>query len=521
MEIKNQTRNFIILLVVLLFFLRIDYRFKTTVECCSDEYDYFLHASTIVYDFDFDYDNQNLRDFSYKYGEKIAPIGFVGTGILSSPFLFMGKLLTNIFNQPTSETIMNYEFLLYSFSSVVYFFLSYFILLKLMSLLQFKLNKYKLLLYFSASGLPYYAFERFGMTHVFEVFTILLLTLTVFNFYENTKLRNIYAFLIPLILLISFLTRMSNFFVFFIPLIIKKIYISKFKIKKITLISNFYFLVSSILSILVFRYLSISIYGRIIINPQQIYGDTRDPFNIFKNFDNLFLDATKTFINILFTNEFGIFWMSPIIFLGICIALKNLKNFKIINNWLILISFAQCFYIVYLWKTTASSYGFRYLYPLIPLSFILYFLESKKSKYFESYIFYFSILGILGVLFFETTLLTQLSTTPQLNTFGKDIRYVEPEYVKGLLLALFNLESYYIIFTTSFFGATVFKILLILFGENKLINFLNFLKLPVENDNFQNYIDNLTMIGIDKFIFSIIILVIFTYIIVYKIDSKT
>ena len=42
----------------------------------------------------------------------------------------------------------------------------------------------------------------------------------------------------------------------------------------------------------------------------------------------------------------------------------------------------------------------------------------------------FSSLGILSVLFYETTELTQSSENQ--DTFGKSIRYVEPDYVLGL-----------------------------------------------------------------------------------------
>ena len=89
--------------------LRVDYRFKNTVECCSDEYDYFLHASTLVFDLDFDYSNQKLRNPHYSYNDIKAPMGFVGSGILASPFLYIGNLFTKVKNESISETIMNYE----------------------------------------------------------------------------------------------------------------------------------------------------------------------------------------------------------------------------------------------------------------------------------------------------------------------------------------------------------------------------------------------------------------------------
>ena len=76
----------------------------------------------------------------------------------------------------------------------------------------------------------------------------------------------------------------------------------------------------------------------------------------------------------------------------------------------------------------------------------------------------FSSLGILSVLFYETTELTQLSLENQVNTFGKSIRYVEPDYVLGLFGSFLELNSYLIIFTTSFVGVMFFKLAIIFMG---------------------------------------------------------
>ena len=507
---------FIFLTLIFLLLLRIDYRFNTTVNCCSDEYDYFLHASTIVFDLDFDYSNQKLRDFSYSYKDNKAPIGFVGSGILASPFLFFGNLLTKAKNEAVFETIMNYELLVYSFSSIFYFFLSYLLLYKIMKLMNYNLDKYKLLLYFSATGLPYYSFERFGMTHSYEVFTICLLIYLILNHYQRGKFSNIYAFLVPVVLLISFLTRMSNFFIFLIPAVINR-YLFK---NDTPLYKNLYFLFSSLLSFVSFLIISNTIYGRVIFNPQIIYGDTRDISASFKNINETFFDMLNSFINTLFTFEFGIFWMNPILFIGLMLTIKNLKHYRKIVNWLTLICFAQCFYLIYLWQTTASSFGFRYLLPLVPLSFFIYFKNNDQNKFIDQYLTYFSVFSFLGIVFFETTILTQLSTTPQVNSFGKYIRYVEPEYVKGIFLSLFNIESYYIIFTTSFLGAIFFKIFFTIFGVESVVNFLYTLGLPVQNKDFQNYIENISLIGIDKFIFSLMFMMSLAFVIVYKIGNE-
>ena len=180
---SNKKIQFFLILILLLVFLRVDYRFTNTIKCCSDEYDYFLHASTIALDFDLDYSNQNPRDFRYYNNGKNTPIGFIGSGILSSPFLLFGNFLSKIFSEDLKSEIFNFKIFFYSFSSVFYFFFSYFLLYKILNLLKIKFNKYFLLLIFSGSGITYYAFERYGITHIYEVFTVTLIIYSSIRYY--------------------------------------------------------------------------------------------------------------------------------------------------------------------------------------------------------------------------------------------------------------------------------------------------------------------------------------------------
>ncbi len=144
----------------------------------------------------------------------------------------------------------------------------------------------------------------------------------------------------------------------------------------------------------------------------------------------------------------------------------------------------------------------------------------QQNEIVNKYLYSFSIFSILSILFFETTELTQLSVEDQLNSFGTLIRYVEPEYVKGVVLSFLQLNSYLIIFTTSFVGAISFKFLISLFGIDKLILFLTKAGLPVDNQDFQTYLLNLKIIGIEKFIFILLLFSYISYYIIYKIEDK-
>jgi hypothetical protein len=142
---------------------------------------------------------------------------------------------------------------------------------------------------------------------------------------------------------------------------------------------------------------------------------------------------------------------------------------------------------------------------------MLYFIYIKKYSFLRVYLILFSIFSNLSILFFETTVKTQLSTTDEINSFGKIIRYIEPEYVYGLLSSFIQFESYLIIFTTSFFGVIIFKLIFLVFDKEGFISILENFGLPVQNQDFQLYLMEIDKVGFDKIILIVFLLSYFSY----------
>ena len=88
--------------------------------------------------------------------------------------------------------------------------------------------------------------------------------------------------------------------------------------------------------------------------------------------------------------------------------------------------------------------------------------------------------------------MTQLSTVDVVNSFGRTIRYSAPEYVRGLLFSFLEVESFLIIFTTSFLGVLFFKLLFIFLSHESVISLLIKAGLPAQNEDFLNYLDELS-----------------------------
>lgn len=508
--------KYLFLLIIFLIFFKTDYRFTNEILCCGDDFDYYAHAQTLAEDYDLDYSNQlaGYEDRRFNLNGKVAPKGFFGSGLLASPFLFLGNHVDNFYKSLVNfkyVELMNYSILIYSLSSVTFVFLTCLLIHKSLNILKIQISIFEILLVYSASGVIYFAFERFSMAHVYETFTIsLLILLSVKHYKINT---NFTVFFIPLAILLVFLVRMVNYYALFIPLIISYIVKKKFDFK---LYMHPKFLLSTAISIFIYIFLSISIYGIITINPQTMYGTSGLLGGFFGELSFYeFLKQNLDFgLLILFGQEFGILWFSPILFFGLISSFFISKKLNIFNNLLFVSPYILGIGSVLLWKSAASSYGFRYLYSLVPIS-IVYFYSLKNNDKFSFYrklLLFLSVFALVSILFFETTELTQLSTVEEMNSFGRNIKYVERYYLKGYLLALINFESYLKIFVTSFFGATVFKFIFIRVSIDDFINFLASLNLPVKNDDFIEYLFEIQLISLNKFIFVILYFLIFVHI---------
>ena len=464
----------LILLFLILLFLKTDFRLENDIYCCSDDYDYYSHAKTIALDFDFDYQNQFSQyiDARFYKNDKPAPIGFVGSGLLASPFVFIGNIFDKLFNV---DSFVNYKILFYSFSSVFYLFTSFYFLIKIKNIISPKFKNIHLLILLLGSGISYYAFERFSMTHVYEVFTITMISyFTLKPVIKNSTEEKLNIFYITFFMFLGFNVRWVNYFILILPFFLTR-YLN-IKNKEIYKNKLFYYFLICFLFLTL--YINKLIYGVWTLNPNFVYssGITDTGINLLFNIPHLI----KSFFIIIFSQEFGIFYFSPIIFAGFFIAIyEALKGHKKIFNFVGLAIFLQVFSIVILWQSTSSSYGFRYLNCLIPVSIImfLHFYENIKIKKYKEVIsrtiIFFSIFSIFSTLFFETTLMTQLSLEEQMNSFGKLVRYTEPEYLKGYLLSFLELEAYLKIFVTSFLGMIFFNLLFYFTSPEKMLNFLD------------------------------------------------
>ena len=190
----------------------------------------------------------------------------------------------------------------------------------------------------------------------------------------------------------------------------------------------------------------------------------------------LFVINSSTII--LFSREFSLFFFAPIIFISLVIFIFLIYKQKFFECIFVLsIYFFPLFSIIVV-QNTAFSYGFRYLYVLIPVNLILYFKYLHPSTLIRRYISIFSFLGLILYIFFETSQATSLSSDYLTNSFGMNTRYSNPEYLTNLPQALTVFNSYVHIVFTSFLGVLIIKVIGLITDPYLFLN--NFTELTPE-----------------------------------------
>jgi hypothetical protein len=507
--IKKSNKNkliFTLIILIVSLFLKVDFRLKSQLECCVDDHDYYIHAETSILDFDFDYSNQ-LEGFEKRrnfINNKSAPIGFYGSGLLSSPFMFLGNIFDKLTGHDVNSGYTN-KVMVYSFASVFYLFFTFALFVNIKEELNIKLSNLKILIILLGTGLPYYAFERYSMTHVYDTFATTALIYSLILFYKKGNRK--YLAYVCLLGLLTLMIRWTNYQVFFLPFIIKKLF---FKNSRFLLRKQKEFFIYLFVCVLIFLAHVKAIWGIYTFNPRKLYNEHEFVSSytnyLISNPIQFILDNVKDSLITLFTQEFGVFWFSPIIFFGIVYSLFLSKR-EIFLGTILLLVFAFFFSTVNAWQSTANAYGFRYLYPLISIAIILYFHYLSRyqtlNKSISFYLLIFSLLSIYSVLFFEGWIGTQLSLTEIENSFGKIEKFIQPEYLSGLIKGTLVLETYLKIITTSVLGLILIRFILITSDIDSFNIFLSSFGLPVANQDFQNYLVQINQISL----FTIILII--------------
>ncbi len=475
-KFKN-LKTILMMLLVFLVFTKIDFRTSEPHPWSShDDASYYFHAYTVGLDFDLDYTNQVNKDSNFSKLNKSSnpvPTHPFGAGFLASPFVFMGKIFNNLFSQMLHEN-NNIIYFFYSLSSITYFFFTALLIDKALNNLNIKkINSINLLFLLSGSGLAYFAFERFSMTPVYEAFAVSLII--YISTFDNKK----QFYFVGLLSILFLAIRWVNYYFILLPFF-TRILMGKKSNLKYLLYKNYYYFFGLLTGATLFLYHTFILYGFISFNPSKVNNyagpavNLIDKFLIFSDLQSLYSIQTlfsilNDFVLILFSQEFGLAWFSPVLFsiFYVIIKLVYKKQIKlfIVLSTMIFVPLG----IVILWQSVASSYGYRYMYSLIPVALVLSCKYLSQNE--------FRILNILNIfsLFlyftFETDELNSLSE--QVNTFGVNTMYTARYYIEGSFNSISNLGSYLTIFGSSFVAVIFIKLFLLVIDLDSLVELID------------------------------------------------
>ena len=189
MRLKNIELFLIIIIIFSL--IKIDYRFEEIpygLEVDDAEYDY--SAATIGLDYDLDFSNQ-MKGVENRYLnkeiKKVVPFHPIGSGMLAAPFVFIGNSIQKISN---NDGLISFVYFMYSIAPIFYLFFSILLIQKSMKVLNINYNKNLLLIAIFGTGISYYSFDRFSMSHIYEFFgTSFLIYLSAYSLEKRVVLE--------------------------------------------------------------------------------------------------------------------------------------------------------------------------------------------------------------------------------------------------------------------------------------------------------------------------------------------
>ena len=415
-----------------------------------DDLSYLSHSFTIGLDGDLDYRNEIATRFS-QYGT--LPAHPIGSGLLAAPFVAVFGLLDRLTGHEVVENRANYfgSWAYFGFLFAVNFFFLFGIVLyfQTMQMISPGYSTGFHMLIVLSTGVIYYVLGRFTMAHGFEFFALSATVFSAMQVYrastENRRLGTLVSLVsVGFFVVLNLWIRPSNLNCLVLPFIVL-ITVSVVRAEPI----RSQVLVTVVLSILfwmipyclfnldhyhqLFPSYSVAYNLELPLGETAEYEEQLGAVGMLVHLIALTFALTPNVFLLLFSSEVGVIYSNPILVIGLLGFTWFCFRYGIVAGWRIcsiLVILVLSYYlfsvaIVLVWKTTASDYGYRYLFPLIPVAllFTVVMLEglgaerAKRKAMIKSLIVAMSLIGAINVFFYKSTPL--LSPQEQENVYGE------------------------------------------------------------------------------------------------------
>jgi len=448
-----------------------------------DHSSYVSHAFTLALDFDLDYSNEPL-DPSAIGPSGLYPRNPIGPGLMMAPFVALFSPLDHLQANPIIKDHSKFQ---YSwshfgiwFSAAFYFMTGVWLYCTAIERYTTKISRLQIIFLSASFGIAHYVTYVPAWGHGYEFFTTALtfwaaavLLSRIQNRQGLTKV--ILACSVGIVLTIS--TRPANLNILILPVLVllalvhftENSALDQYTQRQWLKLTG-KFLGAITLCYLPIGVINIYMYGFPFPSPTMMYGVTEN-LNILNDITDLSsaidlgLKLIPNFGKLIFSSEFGLLYSSPIFIFGFCLFLfiifKQFNKNRKLSFILAGLLFAYTglpIAIVLLWRTTASDYGYRYLYSLYPVAILGYTLwmhyydnyngklsssQLLSNKLIISALIILSLFGLLGQVFYNST--DQLRLKSQVNTYGVQHCCSGNGYETALLKEVFTPRTWYVV----------------------------------------------------------------------------
>jgi len=464
-KINNTKVNKMFIFIFLSFLLKPVWLFDyTTLGTYGDDLSYWLHSTSLAFDYDLDYRNDhNFNEGTFNDITK-APSHPPGSGYMSAIFvkIFSFFDLINGKNIDRLNPIGTYAYLGYFFASQLFVIFGFYFINKLFLSKGIYKNNPGIFILTLLSTLIHFVGTRFLMSHASEFF-IASFIIYIFERRKYLSEKDFYYLLFAYFFMS--IIRPSTFIIMFLYFLIKHKNINLYKIN--------YFKITTLLTLLVASYIFISrkLYNTNTILLNLSKNKTTEAFVDYLNFE-LLLEGIIKLPNLFFSPSGGLIWTAPIIFLGFFVTLINIyKDLEVtlLSKLATFFYIAGFFLVVIAWQGREIAYGQRLLIGLLP--FFMYqvgiYYKNKKSYLVIAFI----LISYINYFYLYSS--PNLTLKPGLSLWGTFLNFSSEDYGIYLFREIYSLSNIFTsiaksIYSVNFFGLVEFDSL------NSIFSMLNF-----------------------------------------------
>ena len=462
------TKTLFVVLVIFVFLLTNRHQWASDIRNSADDTTYLSYAMSMGMDLDLDFTNE-LSIEGNRGPNRVSPKGFYGAGLMAAPFVGFFSLFDRVVGNPVIEDrtrfLHSWSYFGFSFAVHFYFLFSILLLWKCARFFNERPSRLLILLLTVSSGVLYFVLTRPRMGHAFEFFALSLITyagVRLWGAFKAGRLGASWALAAALGVNLCVAVRMNDANVVLLPILVFLLFLCLERGGVVdsgkgglVLRSLSAYLIFVAAIYVPFGLLNNVVYDEFFPSRGDIYGATEvmPALQGFEGYlarmENLLALLPKTWI-VFFGAEFGLLYSNPVVVFGLFFIVlmllgKAVRGRPLVS--LITLSGVACYVLfslsfVLLWQSTASSYGYRYLYPLFPLAFIGYLLwwggsTGVSRRLIHCAFLVLCVFSVLGQAFFTKS--EKLSYHTGMTSLGR-VAAAAPDFNKNLATEIFTMK---------------------------------------------------------------------------------